>query len=258
MKVLLYQMDVLFGKPDDNFLKLERQLDNESEIENTLVLVPELFLTGYSKQALEQTAFIEDTGEVIDRLISICDKHKIYLYGSIAEFDGVAYYNTGVLVSSSGIVSKYRKSHLFGPMGEKSLFSNGVDISTGIINKVKFGLSICYDLRFPVMYQMLADLDIDVLLIVAEWPNTRVNHWTALLKARSIENQMFVVGLNRVGSDPDYIYGGNSAVYSPFGEFVGGILHEEEASLFLDLNLDEISEFRDKFDVREDRVFYVS
>jgi len=162
------------------------------------------------------------------------------------------------LISAHGLISKYRKSHLFGPMGEKTLFSGGLDIVTGVINGIKFGLSICYDLRFPVMYQLLAAQNVDVLLIVAEWPNTRVSHWTALMKARAIENQMFVVGLNRVGSDPEYTYGGHSAVYSPYGDFVGGILHEEEASIFIKLNLDEIVDFRNRFDVREDRVFHVS
>jgi predicted amidohydrolase len=256
LNIFLFQMDVGFGEPELNFKKLQTMLKSKSLPEDTLVVVPELFLTGYHKQSIEETATSMNQGKFLDRLIQLVTQYKVTLYGSIAEKDNGEYYNTAVLINYNGLISSYRKSHLFGPMGETELFSPGRSVVTTQLNDVKYGLSICYDLRFPYLYQKQAGDGADILLIVAEWPITRVEHWSVLLRARAIENQTFVVGVNRVGKDPDYEYGGYSAVYSPYGEYLFGIEHSQEDNKEGSIDLGLINDFRNKFDVRKDRISF--
>ena len=250
--VTIYQMDVLFGNAEENLTKINGIAKDIKE-ENTLLVVPELCLTGYSKSEIERSAFGDGNEEYIRKLSDICADYSLQIYGSIAEKDGGKYYNTAVFVDSSGLIAKYRKSHLFGPMGEKDLFSLGQNVVSLTYQEISFGLSICYDLRFPSMYQTLASKGAEVMLISAEWPITRVNHWSALLRARAIENQAFVIGVNRVGTDGSYIYGGYSAIFSPYGDPLIEISNSKEGSQFTMIDLSLVEEFRQKFDVREDR-----
>jgi predicted amidohydrolase len=137
-------------------------------------------------------------------------------------------------------------------MGEKELFATGREVSTYQLGNYHVGLSICYDLRFPGLYQRQADHGVEVSLICAEWPITRVDHWRSLSKARAIEHQQFVVAVNRVGNDPDYTYGGHSAVFSPTGKQLAGLDHADEGVIETKLDLFLVREFRQLFDVRED------
>ena len=245
-------MDVLFGKAEENLAKIS-EIAKVIKEENTLLVLPELCLTGYSKSEIERSAFGDGNEEYLKKLSNICAEYSLQIYGSIAERDEGKFYNTGVFIDSSGLIAKYRKSHLFGPMGEKDLFSLGQNVVSMTYQEIHFGLSICYDLRFPSMYQTLASKGAKVLLIVAEWPITRVNHWSALLRARAIENQAFVIGVNRVGTDGSYNYGGHSAVISPYGDPLIEITNSNEGTQFTTLDLGLVEEFRQKFDVREDR-----
>jgi predicted amidohydrolase len=138
-------------------------------------------------------------------------------------------------------------------MGEKELFSAGREVNTYQLGNYHVGMSICYDLRFPGLYQKHADQGVEVGLICAEWPITRVDHWRSLSKARAIEHQQFVVAVNRVGKDPDYTYGGHSIVYSPTGKQLAGLDHADEGVIEAELDLSLVRDFRNLFDVREDR-----
>ncbi|MHA2170328.1 MAG: nitrilase-related carbon-nitrogen hydrolase [Candidatus Kariarchaeaceae archaeon] len=253
VEIFLYQMDVEFGDPEKNFKKIDQVLADADLQKGTLAVLPELFLTGYHKESIDASAVELPTGEALDRLIQLARKQGIGIFGSIAEVENDKYYNTAVLVTKDGLVGKYRKSHLFGPMGEKNLFAPGRSVATLKFQNISFGLSICYDLRFPALYQAHAEQGVDIILVVAEWPITRVNHWSALLRARAIENQVFVIGVNRVGTDPDYEYGGHSGVYTPFGDFAFGIENANSGTIAGTIDLDLIKEFRQKFDIREDK-----
>ena len=249
MKVSILQMDVIIGKPWVNLAKLKTMTE---EIEDGLVVVPELFLTGYDQESIEKTAFSQEEGEYIGAVKEISETKGISIYGSLAETDGENFYNTAVMIDGGKVLGKYRKSHLFGPMGEKKIFTHGRQISTVNLLNTTFGMSICYDLRFPGIYQKLAKLGSKILLISAEWPVTRISHWIALSRARAIENQVFVIAVNRVGKDPNYTYGGNSAIFDPYGEVVIQLGDKEEQRT-LDIDLSKIYEFKDKFDVVEDQ-----
>lgn len=247
-------MDVEFGNSSMNFSKIEKFLNSLKEIElNSLLILPELFLTGYNRSEIEKTAFENEKSMSLSKLISMADQYNIAIFGSIAEKFNDNYYNTAVFITKEGIKGKYQKIHLFGPMGEKNLFNSGSNVETVTHQSITFGLSICYDLRFPLMYQKMMDDDTEIVLVVAEWPIARVNHWSALLKARAIENQSFVIGLNRVGNDPEYTYGGHSAVISPYGDIVCEIANSDEGFTKCEINLELVKKFRSQFDVRRDR-----
>lgn len=247
-------MAVEYGKSEINFAKIEEFLVSQEIATGTLLVLPELFLTGYDKGEIVKTAFTNEDSQTVSKLISIAAQYSISIYGSIAEKIGENYSNTAVFITKEGLKESYQKIHLFGPMGEKDLFNQGTAIKTLNQDGNIFGLSICYDLRFPMMYQSMMDANAGIILVVAEWPITRVNHWNALLRARAIENQAYVIGVNRVGSDPDYTYGGQSAIYSPYGDVICEIANSDEGYVSCEIDLELISKFRLQFDVREDRM----
>ncbi|MFV2014579.1 MAG: nitrilase-related carbon-nitrogen hydrolase [Candidatus Heimdallarchaeota archaeon] len=254
LDVVLFQMAVEYGKSEENFSKIDKFLKSRKIKSGSLLVLPELFLTGYDKIEIEKTAFVDENSIIINKLISVAKEHNITIYGSIAEKVGNNYSNTAVFITKEGLKERYRKIHLFGPMGEKELFNQGDSIKTINLKGNIFGLSICYDLRFPMMYQKMMNSNAGIILVIAEWPITRVNHWSALLRARAIENQAYVIGVNRVGSDPDYTYGGHSAIYSPYGDTVCEIANSEEDYVVCEIDLSLISKFRSQFDVRKDRL----
>lgn len=253
MDVILYQMDIDFGDPESNLQKIREMLELVQPQPNTLLVVPELFLTGYHPESIEQTGEELGSGHYSSKIKKIVADHDINFYGSIAAKFGEKIYNTAILVDKSGILTSYKKSHLFGPMGEKDLFDAGRDVITYQLGDYHLGFSICYDLRFPGLYQEQANRGVEISLICAEWPITRVDHWRSLTKARAIEHQQFVIAVNRVGKDPDYTYGGHSVVFSPTGKQIAGMDHAEEAIVETKIDLQSIKEFRNLFDVREDK-----
>ncbi len=118
------------------------------------------------------------------------------------------------------------------------------------INKISFGISICYDLRFPELYRFYAKQKVDVLVNIANWPVARINHWNLLLQARAIENQSFMIGVNRIGNDPYLEYPGNSAAIDPMGNVLG--LNKTESILIVEIDSGTVSETRSKLPFLED------
>ncbi len=260
MKIFLYQSSVIFGDPEKNYHKLVQVLKNQDmdKLKDTLVIVPELFLTGYHGSSIKEYAIGNPKSPVMKWLVDLTEQYSCLFYGTVSEYDAVEskYYNTGVLISNGELLSKYRKSHLFGPMGEDILFDRGREVvhkELEIGNEnYHLGLSTCYDLRFPGLYQALRIKGVNLILIVAEWPITRVNHWTTLLQSRAIETQSIIIGVNRTGNDPDYTYGGHSAIYDAYGNCIVEF-DENEHYAFAAVDLSSVNKFRTQFDVFEDR-----
>ncbi|MCY3414406.1 MAG: carbon-nitrogen family hydrolase [Candidatus Heimdallarchaeota archaeon] len=249
MKILLVQMDVVFGEPDINFQTLKTLVEQQTDPAD-IIIAPELFLTGYDRNSIESLDFYNSP--YYTYLKEYCSQ-GCYFYGSVSEKADNRYYNTGVLIGPDGVLTTYRKSHLFKPMKEDSLFSPGRKVVTAKIGTLSIGLSICYDLRFAELYQKQAEKGIDLIVVVAEWPKVRIDHWLALLRARAIENQCFVIGVNRVGEDIVAKFGGHSVVYNPFGECTGILNHDEQDTLLVSIDISEIDKYRQLFDVQEDK-----
>jgi predicted amidohydrolase len=166
---------------------------------------------------------------------------------------GVGVYNSMAVFSpQAGVLGVYRKVHLFEPMGEGQYLTAGeaplsVDLPWGTL-----GCAICYDLRFPELFRRYFIDGAKLIVIPAEWPEARIEHWRALLRARAIENQAFVIGCNRVGEYNGTRFGGHSMIIDPWGDLVAEA-GDEEMLLTVRINTDLVSEVQSRLPVLNDR-----
>lgn len=216
--VTLVQSNQLWEDVSGNLENYERLL---SKVEDTdLILLPELFQTSFTMN----TALAETMSGLSIRWLLDCSKKKqAAIYTSIMIKEGENYYNRGVFIQPDGLITYYDKRKTFGLAKENESFTAGESEQIVSYKGWNFQLQICYDLRFPEMarnrVERSGDVAYDVLLYVANWPEKRSAHWKSLLQARAIENQTYVIGVNRVGRDGhDFSYSGDSRVVDPLGK----------------------------------------
>jgi predicted amidohydrolase len=210
----------------------------------SLLIFPEMTLTGFTMNSKGVSEEID--GVTIKYFIDLALKMKIDIIAGIVENDNKQYFNSLFHFTSEGLIKAvYRKIHPFTLAQENEFFSSGKEIVASNYNNHKIGLSICYDLRFPELYRYYAKQKVDLLINIANWPVKRISHWKHLLKARAIENQCFMIGVNRIGNDPFQTYNGCSAVFNPMGEEII-ICGNEENIFYADLNFEEVKAVRAK------------
>ena len=192
-----------------------------------LIIFPEMTLTGFT---MKSKAFSEELNEETHLFFStIAKKIKCAVMYGVIEKGKRKNFNTLVHLNNQGkIISTYRKIHPFSYSKEDINFGKGKEIVITKVKGIKIGLSICYDLRFPELYRLYAKEKVDMIIDIANWPDTRIEHWRTLLKARAIENQCYVVGVNRVGDDPKLHYNGFSSVFDPMGKEIVAVENEEK------------------------------
>ncbi|MHA1911660.1 MAG: carbon-nitrogen family hydrolase [Candidatus Kariarchaeaceae archaeon] len=231
------QMDIKLGDIKANISHAEQMISSATKKGANVILLPELFTTGYDLANSRALAEKLD-GPTVQWMTKISKENNITLMGSIIEVGDDLPYNTLVVCSPEGLISSYRKIHLFAPMGEADAFIQGNSLSVLTLSGWKIGLAICYDLRFADMFVQYSNHEIDLLILCAEWPSVRIAHWDALLLARAIESQFYVVACNRVGSDLSNSFGGHSQIITPSGDLISkGSNHEEIVSGIIDLDL---------------------
>lgn len=218
------------------------------DFETDLILLPEMFNTGFSMRA-ELLAEPHDSSKGIEQLKSWAKQKGAAIYTSLLIKENKSYYNRGCFVYPSGEVLHYDKRYLFSLSGENTILSSGS--SPCIVDYLgwKLNLQICYDLRFPACAQNYMDASsqaaYDVLLYVANWPAKRINHWEKLLCARAIENQSYVVGINRIGRDGNGLeYDGSSVVNDFNGETLLDCKKNEEVIKSITINGELLSTYR--------------
>ncbi len=249
------QMDVRAGEPHRNLGCVHEWTAEAARRGSDLVVFPELWDTGYALDRAETLGGKRGEGRFAE-VSALARQHGVHILGSMLETapaDGGEAFNTAVWFGPDGAVrGAYRKIHLFGLMDEPRYLGPGehpliVDASWG-----RTAVAICYDLRFPELFRGYALAGAEMVVIPAQWPHPRMAHWRTLLRARAIENQMVVVGCNRVGSDGDTRFGGRSAVLDAWGEplIEGG---EGEALLTVRVDLDHVARVRAKMPVLDDR-----
>lgn len=220
MKVSCIQMNMAFAKPEENFLQAEALIRQtvQTEQPDTLVL-PETWNTGFfPREDLKQHS--DRQGErTLALLSSLARELQVNIVGgSIANDRGDAVTNTCYVFDRQGAcVGEYDKTHAFTPMGEHEYFRQGDRLSTFVLDGLRCGVIICYDLRFPELTRALALTGLDVLFIVAQWPAVRLAHLQLLATARAVENQMFTVCCNSCGTAGETVYGGGSQIVDPWG-----------------------------------------
>lgn len=247
LKVALLQKDIVWGDP----VKNRKNFSNAMELcgKADLYILPEMFSTGFCSKS---QFFAEPSGNSSLEWMKECaSRFNAAIAGSIAIDEGGIHYNRFYFVKPDGATEFYDKRHLFTYGGEDNFFKGGKERRIVEYNGFRILLQVCYDLRFPVFSRNIKDYDLAIY--VASWPASRAEVWSALLKARAIENQCYVIGVNRVGDDPESHYSGNSIVIDAYGHTVAACTPEKEETVCAELDLAELEEFRKKFPVLEDR-----
>ncbi len=243
MKIGLVQFAPEWENPQKSILKIEELLD-KSDKDFDLLIFPEMTLTGFTMNSERFAEEIDGIGTQL--FIHISSALKTNIFAGIIEQDVNQFYNTLVHFDNNGLIkARYRKIHPFSFGSESKHYSGSNEIVITKIDQVNLGLSICYDLRFPELYRFYAKEKVEAIVNIASWPTTRIEHWKTLLKARAIENQCFMIGVNRVGDDPNNKHNGCSAVFDPMGNNLVMVENEERIiSCEIDINL--VKETRDK------------
>ncbi|MDA3859788.1 MAG: hypothetical protein PF445_01040, partial [Melioribacteraceae bacterium] len=170
-------------------------------------------------------------------------KLKKHIFAGIIEKDGSDIFNSLIHFDDKGLIRViYRKIHPFSFAKENKHYKAGTDTITTKIDGITFGFSICYDLRFPELYRHYGKARADVLVNIANWPVARINHWDLLLRARAIENQCYLIGVNRIGKDSYLEYPGHSSVINPMGEIINQSFLEEIS--VVEIDKEEIAKLR--------------
>jgi len=219
IRAAVIQFDIRSGEVESNLKIAKQRIVALADQGVQLVLLPEMWSTGFANERLKELS--ETTPGILEGLSRVAKKLHLTIIGSLPEKKGTGVYNTAYVIDRDGsIAGTYRKIHLFSPTREERYFRPGRRAVVSKTSLGPIGLMICYDLRFPELCRSLALRGAKMVAVMAEWPAERVAHWEVLLKARAIENQLFILGANRCGSDGDLSYAGHSRIISPFGEVV--------------------------------------
>lgn len=253
LKISLAQMDVLLGKPDENLAKARDMASRAAERGSDIVVFPELWPTGYDLENAAAYSTPTDKG-IFARMSSLATENNIHVLGSCLSLLGPGQFgNTAVFFDPDGeILGEYTKIHLFQLMDEHKYLSAGDRLTAVDTKWGKAGLAICYDLRFPELFRPYALSGVKVVFLPAEWPHPRLSHWQILLRARAIENQIYVVACNRVGSSKGTDFCGHSCIIDPWGEIVIEAGEDEEV-LTAEIEVDEVEQVRARIPVFADR-----
>lgn len=250
LTVGLAQMALKKGAVADNLADLKTWAHRAAARDVDLLLVPELWASGYDLENSSEYARRAGTG-IFKEMKNLADELGIMIGGSLLEEAEGRIYNTFSLYGKGQEVY-YRKIHLFRLLEEEKWLHGGERLVAAHIQGHKIGLAVCYDLRFPEMFRAYAAAGVEMILLVAEWPQRRIIHWRKLLPARAIENQLYVAAVNKVGSSQGEALGGRSAVIDPWGEvLVEGQQEEELLTAVIDFT--EVEKARRWIPVLEDR-----
>lgn len=260
MRVVIAQMDVEQGEFEKNLAKADRLAEKAKSGGGELVVFPEMFLSGFNYK--KNLAYLNEFGNSAeDRLCEIAKSRGIALCGSLAHMikPDMPPSNRFVFASAEGkILAHYDKIHLFSVFNEDKYVSAGNSIVTADTPFGRAGFAICYDLRFPDLFVEMTKRDAKFVIISAAFPHPRSEHWRILARARAIENQCFVIAVNRSGIEKlpaDSIrYFGLSAVIDPWGGIVAECAEDASDEIaFADINLDEVDNIRAKIPALADR-----
>ena len=252
IKAAIIQFDIRRGDVESNLSMVKRRIFTLAKQGMQLVLLPEMWTTGFANERLKELS--ETTPVVLEDLSGIAKKLRLTIIGSLPEKRGGGVFNTAYVVDMDGsIAGVYRKIHLFSPTAEDRYFKPGRKVVVLKTSLGPIGLIICYDLRFPELCRCLALSGAKMIAVMAEWPAERMAHWDVLLKARAIENQLFILGANRCGKDGDLVYAGHSRIISPYGEVLARA-GRRSAILSATIDLREVDRIRKHIPCLKERV----
>lgn len=251
MKVAAIQHDIVWADRDANFSRLTPLIEQAAINGAQFVLLSEMFSTGF---VVDDEAIAEYEGGPSSQFLStMASQFHITIAGSCPErdTDDPRPYNCLVVAHPDHSVDRYRKIHPFTYGNEHLHFRPGTSHVSTSINNVRTSLSVCYDLRFADEYWTQAP-STDLYIVPANWPDSRRQHWMALLKARAIENQAYVIGCNRVGTGGRLTYSGDSMIVDPLGNILAQA-DNSETIIYAEIDPDEVQRVRTQFPFMQDR-----
>lgn len=252
MKIGIIQLNVGFGKVEQNYERAESFIREAAAKGAEIVVLPEMWNTGYALEQLPQLA--DHEGERTKQFLqSLARELNVHIVGgSVAIERGGQFYNTTFTFNKEGeLAGEYSKAHLFKLMDEHKYLQAGDKMNRFKLGELEAAGVICYDIRFPEWLRSHALDGAKVLFVPAQWPTERIDHWKTLLQARAIENQCYVVAVNRIANKVQN-FNGQSMVIEPWGEIVwtGG---DTEELAIVDVDFDKVDEVRGRIPVYADR-----
>jgi omega-amidase len=250
LRITLVQSQLSWENKSANLEMFSRKISKLKD-KTDLVVLPEMFSTGFTMNASAMAEPVN--GDSVEWMRQTAAMNNCVVTGSLIISENKKFYNRLIWMKPDGRFLQYDKRHLFRLAHEEQTYSPGKQKLIVELNGWKIFPLVCFDLRFPVWSRRTKDSDYDVVLYVANWPERRVTAWSQLLIARAIENQCYVVGVNRVGNDGNAIYhSGESAVINYKGEEISGISAHEEVIETIELHKEEMENFRTQLPFLED------
>lgn len=254
MRLSILQLPIVIGDRKANSGKLQEMLATAMEQHPDTILLPELWDIGFFPRPI--TDFTDKNGEQTKNLLSdLAKQYNVNIVGgSIAEQCGESIKNTGFVFARTGkLIARYSKTHLFSPAKEQKTFTAGNKAISFTLDGIKYGIIICYGLRFPEMIRNLALEGIDILLIPAEWPTVRLDHWRCLTQARAVENQIYVAACNGSGAFANGMpLAGHSVIIDPWGRRMTEA-NDQPGIISADIDLTEKEKIRSTINIFADR-----
>lgn len=246
MEVLLLQTDIYWQQPDKNRRKAEKLIKESPDAD--MIILPEMFTTGFctSPKGVAEEA---DT-ETLAWMLTIAKERDVAIGGSVATVKNEKYYNRFYFVKPDGRYTVYDKRHLFTYGEEDREYEAGKERVIVEYKGCRMLLQICYDLRFPVFSRCAGDYD--MIIYVASWPTSRIYAWNTLVRARAIENQCYVIAVNRTGDDPTNKYNGGTALIDYLGNPVVETEFGKETTISGHIDMQALNNFRKSFPALQD------
>ncbi len=252
MRVALISLNQAWENKNKNFQVCQSLFKKIKAQGVELIIFPEMTLTGFS---LNTGVTAEDpmTSATVELFTELAKEFQIIIVFGVVFLNGEKATNNALIVDSAGTIKGcYSKIHPFTFSGEEKFFSGGNEICIVKLESEVIGLTICYDLRFPEIYSALGK-QCNIIINIANWPARRVDHWNTLLKARAIENQLFIVGVNRTGTDGNGLeYIKSSQVINPNGELLNPVTSVNDVDIY-DIDCEYIGRFKQTFSTTQDR-----
>lgn len=248
LEITLLQTDLFWEDVDANLSHFTELISDISETE--IILLPEMFNTAFCPKAKHLAETME--GKTISWMKEVSKEKRCAISGTLMVEENGKVYNRLLWISKEGEISTYDKRHLFSLIKEDKIITKGTKRLIVEIEGWKICPLICYDLRFPVFSRN--NVDYDILIYLANWPIKRIDAWDTLLKARSIENQTYTIGLNRIGEDGNKVpFNGGSKVFDVFGKELFSAAENKEEVLQITLSLDDLRLKRKQMNFLQDR-----
>ncbi len=251
MRCCSAQISGVWESPEQTLEKTEEIVYDVAQSGAALISFPEQFSTCWDPVSIKN---IEDiTGTIVTSLQRMAKKNSIAVVGSFREAFVPKPRNTAIAIGRNGeILAAYAKIHLFRPEHEDLAFTPGTGLATFTVEGVRFGLAICYDLRFPEIFRLYRKKGVHAVIIPAAWPESRLRFWELFIQSRAAENQMYVAGVNATGTNPVDQYSGASMTADPLGMIIARAGKDTEL-LYYEIDPDMVELLRRDFPVENDR-----